>query len=83
MNPDFGTGMTHDVMEGSELFTSDGERLGKVKEIRAGYFKVDATMQPDYWLPMSLLSSTSGDRVMLTADKDHIDDHKMSEPRAA
>jgi len=31
---------------GSEVFTTDGERLGDVEEIRVASFKVDAAPQP-------------------------------------
>ena len=36
---------------GSDIFTADRERLGVVKEVSGNYFKVNAPMQPDYWLP--------------------------------
>jgi hypothetical protein len=39
---------THRV--GAEVYTTDGEKLGTIKEFRDTYFKVDASMQPDYWL---------------------------------
>ncbi len=34
---------------GSEVYTTDGEKLGTVKMVRSGYFQVDASMKPDYW----------------------------------
>ncbi len=30
-----------DIAEGAEVFTSDGEKLGTIKEIGIGYFKLD------------------------------------------
>jgi len=40
-------------------------------------------MQPDYWLPMSCVSSVTGNRVILNFMKDHLGDHKLDAPRAA
>jgi len=76
-------GSFHDVRVGMDVFTNDNDLLGQVREIHGGYFKVNAAMQPDYWLATSLISSTTGDRVLLTIDKAHLGDHKESEPRAA
>jgi hypothetical protein len=35
---------------GTIVYSLDGKEVGKVKEIRGDIFKVDARMQPDYWL---------------------------------
>lgn len=42
--------MAHDLRAGMAVYTMDNERLGEVKEVRGAYFKVDASMEPDYWL---------------------------------
>ena len=83
MNLEHGTGFGHDLVIGSEIFTTDGDKIGEVKEVRGSFFKVNAAMQPDYWLPMSTVSSTSGGRVMLNFHKDRLGDYKTEEPRAA
>jgi len=70
-------------IEGAEVFTSDGDKLGTVAEMRSGYFKVDASMMPDYWLPLSYVSSASGGMVNLTFTKDALDDYKVDRPEAA
>ena len=77
------TGTMHTPSVGWEVFTSDGDKLGEVKEIRGNAFKVDVAMKPDYWLPMHTVSTSTGDRVILTFDKDHLGDYKTDEPRAA
>jgi len=73
----------HDIRMGSEVYTSDGDLLGHVREVHGGYFKVNASMQPDYWLPDSTVASSMGDRITLTFVKDRLGDYKASEPRAA
>ena len=74
---------TETVPIGYEVCTSDGDQIGTVKEIQGRYFKVNAAMQPDYWLPMSSVATTTGNRVMLSFHKDHLGDYKKDEPRAA
>jgi hypothetical protein len=68
---------------GAEVFTADGERLGEIKEVRAGWFKVDAAMQPDYWLPMRTVDTTVGNRVTLNFKHELLSDYKQDEPLAA
>lgn len=70
-------GATQVVMPDSPVFTSDGHKLGKVKEVRNGCFKVDVRMAPDYWLGMACVGSVTSDGVMLSVDKDHLDDAKV------
>jgi hypothetical protein len=48
---------------GWPVFTSDDDKLGEVKEVRNGFFKVEASMQPDYWLSLDHVKSTAGGRV--------------------
>jgi hypothetical protein len=74
---------THNLPIGSEVVTMDGDVLGTVREIHGDFFKIDVSMQPDYWLPMHCVSSTSGNRVLLNFSKDRLGDFKLTEPRAA
>jgi hypothetical protein len=83
MRFEHGTGLTNDLPVGAEIFTSDGDKIGEVKEVQGSYFKVNAAMQPDYWLPISSVASTTGGRVMLSFHKDHLGDYKTAEPRVA
>jgi hypothetical protein len=77
------TGMTHDLPIGATVFTHDNDQLGTVREIRRDSFKVDVSMQPDYWLPLSCVATVTGTNISLDFDKDRLGDHKLSEPRAA
>ena len=72
-----------DIPTGVEIFTADNERIGKVREVRGGSFKVDAPMQPDYWLPTRVVASTTADRVMMNFTHDHLGDFKSQEPLVA
>jgi hypothetical protein len=62
---------------GADVYTSDGDKLGKVKEVRGAYFKVDAPMHPDYWLGTECINGAFGSgRVTVVFDKKHIDENK-------
>ena len=72
----------YDVTVGAEVITSDGDRIGEVKELQGSYFKVAADMQPDYWLDQDAISEVNGTRVVLAFDKDHLGDFKYDSPDA-
>ena len=65
---------------GTRVVTSDGEELGKVKEISGDCFKVDAPMQPDYWLSSDSVASNAGGNVVLTFTKSGLGDAKQDGP---
>jgi hypothetical protein len=65
---------------GVRVFTADGDELGKVKEISGSCFKVDAPMQPDYWLGTDSIASASGDGVRLSFSKEDLGDEKRKGP---
>jgi len=67
------------IATGTEVYTMDGERLGTVKTVRDDYFKVNASMQPDYWLRCDCLSSSEGygsGRLTVAFTKDELDNFK-------
>jgi uncharacterized protein (TIGR02271 family) len=55
----------NDQMIGQRVYSSDGSELGTVKEVRGAYFKVDAPMQPDYWLRTDTCRSDGGRLVVM------------------
>jgi hypothetical protein len=56
---------------GMEVVSSDGETLGRVKEIASSgqYFRVDCPMAPDYYVPMQEVATTSDGRVRLRVSR--------------
>jgi hypothetical protein len=72
--------MAANLSAGTDVYTSDGDKIGEVKEVRGRYFKVDAAGQPDYWLETECCAAgyTSGD-VRLVFPKDMLGDHKIDE----
>jgi hypothetical protein len=65
---------------GARVLTADGDELGKVKEISGSCFKVDAPMQPDYWLATDCIADGTGSDVTLSFTKDHLGDAKQDGP---
>jgi uncharacterized protein (TIGR02271 family) len=63
----------NDRMTGQRVYSSDGSELGTVKEVRGAYFKVNAPMQPDYWLSTSSLQD-SGGRLVVMDNAEHYED---------
>lgn len=65
---------------GAQIYTTDGDKIGTVKEVHDRFFKVDASMQPDYWLATDCIRTASAGQVRLAFDKDHLGDYKVDEP---
>jgi hypothetical protein len=78
-----GTPGFHVISIGSEVFTTDGERLGAVEEVRVASFKVDATLEPGYWLPSNTVASIMGKRITLAFGSDRLDRYRSALPGAA
>lgn len=66
----------HDLSSGLEVFTLDGDKLGTVKEVEAGAIKIDAPLQPDYWLRRDDVLSYTNERVTMSFNKDGLDEAK-------
>jgi len=78
-----GTTAIRELPVDAEVFTSDGDRIGKIREVGSGSFKVDAAMRPDYWLPTDTVASTTGNRVTLSFHKDRLGEYKSDKPAYA
>lgn len=65
---------------GTRVLTADGDELGKVKEIAGTCFKIDASMQPDYWLGSDAIASAGATDVRLVITKSQVGDAKIDGP---
>jgi hypothetical protein len=70
------------VSAGVPVFDRDGQKLGKVAEVRNGSFKVETGLfSPNYWLSGDVVeSAVPGDAVMLSIAKANLAAHKQGEP---
>lgn len=76
-------GLSPQIRLGDHIFTSDGEEIGTVKEVRDGFFKVDAAMRPDYWLRNVRVASSGGGRITLSLPKEHLSTYQVTDPEPA
>ena len=74
--------VTENVMVGAEVFTSEGDKLGDIAEVRGSAFRLDVSMMPDYWLPLSCVETSDASSVHLECTKDEVGDHKIDAPAA-
>jgi hypothetical protein len=73
------------VTVGTPIYTQDGAKVGRVKEVRGQAFKVETGLfQKDYWLPGESVAEAAPDQaVTLAVDKNQIEAKKVDEPKAA
>ncbi|MGE5597421.1 MAG: hypothetical protein ACM3S1_15450 [Hyphomicrobiales bacterium] len=65
---------------GAPIFTSDGKQIGKVKEVRGPYLKVDVRWARDYWLTSNEVYSADDSSVTLVIPRDELNLYKISKP---
>jgi hypothetical protein len=67
---------------GSLVVASDGKEIGRVKELQAGYLKVDVRWAKDYWLSFEEVLSADRDKTVLIIPSDEINLYKRKKPHA-
>ena len=65
-----------DLRPGLSVHTLDGDQIGKVKAVEQALFKVNAPLQPDYWLPRDQVLSFTNERVTMNFNADRLGDFK-------
>ncbi len=58
-----------------DVVGSDGEEVGRVKEVHANDFVVDRRLKRDVTIPFNGISAIQGNRVVLTVPADEVDTH--------
>ena len=72
----------HEISPGREVFTLDGERLGRVKEVQEHAIKVDAALRPDFWLPRERVLSFTNERVTMDFDQADLGRHTLADDQS-
>jgi|SRR5579871_3748208 len=76
----------------ADVVTSDGIRLGIVREIKRDRFRVGPSphralargdAQPDFWLPTEQIHSADAARVLMSFPSERLGEIKIAELRAA
>ena len=67
---------------GTEVFASDGEKVGEIVAVHPQYVVLQAGLlfPTDAYVPLSAVSATSGDRVTLSVSKEDALGQRWSEP---
>lgn len=70
------------IRPGLAVFTLDGTELGQVSDVRGDFFKVNAPLQPDFWLPCAQALSFNIRRVTMNFNIDRLNQYKSDQPEA-
>jgi hypothetical protein len=65
---------TIDVSDGMPVWDDGGRDLGVVKDVREHSFKVNAPLQPDFWLRRTAIRAVADGRVVVAHDAIHFND---------
>ena len=73
------------VTPDTPVYSQDGQKLGKVAEVRHLAFKVETGLfQKDYWLGADAIeSAAASEAVMLKVPKKDVPSHRIPEPSKA
>ncbi len=69
-----------EVRVGSEVFASDGARIGTVKEVRATDLLVDRRLARDIYVPFDAIADIGGERVTLNLPADEVSAKDWTKP---
>lgn len=70
----------HGIRAGLPVYSEDGDKLGSVKELRGVYIKIDAALQPDYWLRFEDLLSYTAERATMAFPAAQLPSRKAEVP---
>lgn len=70
------------LTEGAVVCTNDGEQLGTVKEVRGESVKINASLQPDYWLSVMHILVREDGRIETSFAKAELGAYKEGAPAA-
>ncbi|HZQ37505.1 MAG TPA: hypothetical protein VFD32_16350 [Dehalococcoidia bacterium] len=65
---------------GAHVYTLDGAALGTVADSTTQAFKVDAPLEPDFWLSRDCIRLASSDEVRVDFNRDDLGRRKLEQP---
>jgi hypothetical protein len=68
---------------GAHVYTLDGADLGTVADSTPRAFKVDAPLEPDFWLSRDCIRLASSEEVRVDFNRDDLDARKLEQPPGA
>jgi len=67
------------IQEGDNLWTTDGENLGRVSEVLDDYFRVAAPLSLDYWLARDCITKRTHDQVVVGFRRAELKEHRQAD----
>ena len=68
---------------GVPVYTADGDKLGKVKDVADEFFKIRVPLRRDCWLATNWIrDDESENQVVLDFEKERLNDFKLPAPGA-
>lgn len=80
--PMTGPGAGFTLRPGMDVYGSDQKLVGQVKELRRDDFKLDRSLAPDMYVPLSEVSQVQGDHVILNLTAEETRNLEWHEPPA-
>jgi hypothetical protein len=68
------------VSSGDSVFTSDGNRLGRVCDVKGGYFAVELPGGDSFWLSSRYAEMAADGEVRLNVSGNEAQEHRLSAP---
>ena len=60
---------------GLPVYSSDGRRLGRVKEAHERCFRIDVRFAFDYWVSMRAVAAVRRGRILLSVEKGQVEEY--------
>jgi hypothetical protein len=68
---------TIELTPGQPVYTADGKRLGPIKEVQTGRFKISVRFGRDYWLSCRQVTTSDPDAVVMGFGSDELSEYKL------
>lgn len=68
------------TLVGKAIISRAGEEIGRVREVRGGYFQVESALNSAYWLSTAYIVHAPPDVVWISLPIDTIHEHRLTAP---
>jgi len=65
---------------GGVVYTRDGTEFARVTDIHGGYFELEATGTPTFWLSSAYIQAVEGEGVYLSITSADVHGHRLTAP---
>ena len=68
------------TLVGKSIISRAGEEIGRVREVKGGYFRVESSPNGGYWLSTAYIIHAPPDAVLISLHGDAIHQHRLAAP---